>query len=71
MCVRNKCVFSRCVRLSEKLKYSVSNLSDITNLTYATYYEQLNSLRLISSVASKWAVGNTDKHLWGYHLFCR
>ena len=31
-----------------------------------SYYGQVNSLRLKSSVASKWAT----KHLWGYHLFC-
>ena len=29
-------------------------------------YVQVNSLRLKSSVALKWA----SKHLWGYHLFC-
>ena len=30
------------------------------------YYGQVNSVRLKSSVASKWA----RKYLWGYHLFC-
>ena len=36
------------------------------NITINYYYGQVNSLRLKSSVASKWA----SKHLWGYHLFC-
>ena len=30
------------------------------------YYVQVNSLRLKSNVASKWA----SKHILGYHLFC-
>ena len=30
------------------------------------YYVQVNSLRLKSKVASKWA----SKHLWGFYLFC-
>ena len=30
------------------------------------YYVQVNSLRLKSSVSSKWE----NKLLWGYHLFC-
>ena len=34
-------------------------------ITY-TSYVQVNSFRLKSIVASKWA----SKHLWGYHLFC-
>ena len=36
----------------------------INNITIC-YYEQVNSLRLKSSVASKWP----SKQRWGYHLF--
>ena len=39
---------------------------DRTNKFDLCYYGQVNSLRLKSSVASKWA----SKHLWGYDLFC-
>ena len=44
---------------------AVANLLAHNNIT-VIYYMQLNSLRLKSSVASKWA----SKHLWEYHLFC-
>ena len=37
------------------------------NIALSYYnYGQVNSLRLKSNVASKWA----SKHIWGYHLFC-
>ena len=42
------------------MKFDRSNKFDLC------YYGQVNSLRLKSSIASKWA----SKHLWGYHLFC-
>ena len=44
---------------------AVANLLAHNNITIS-YYVQVNSLRLKSSVASKWA----SKHLWEYHLFC-
>ena len=42
------------------MKFERSNKFDFC------YYGQVNSLRLKTSVASKWA----SKHLWGEHLFC-
>ena len=48
------------VNCSTLMKFDRSNKFDFR------YYRQVNSLRLKSSVASKWAT----KHLWGYHLFC-
>ena len=44
---------------------AVANLLVHNNMTMS-YYVQINSLRLKSTVASKWA----SKHLWGYDLFC-
>ena len=44
---------------------AVTNLLAHNNITIC-YYVQVNSLRLKSSVTSKW----TRKHLLGYHLFC-
>ena len=52
-------------RLSEKVQHSVMKF-DRSNKFDFCYYGQANSLRLKSSVASKWA----SEHLWGYHLFC-
>ena len=49
------------VRLSEKLQHSVVKLLDLSNKFDFCYYGQVNSLRLKSSVASKW----TNKHVWG------
>ena len=49
----------------KKLQHSVMK-SDRSNKFDFCYYGQVNSLRLKSSVASKWA----SKHLWGFHLFC-
>ena len=47
------------VRLSEKLEHSVMKF-DRSNKFDLCYYGQVNSLRLKSSVALKWA----SKHLW-------
>ena len=42
------------------MKFNSSNKFDLS------YYGQVNSIRVKSSVTSKWA----SKHLWGYYLFC-
>ena len=47
------------------LYFSVAKSLAHNNITIS-YFVQENSLRLKSSVVSKWA----SKHLWGYHLFC-
>ena len=52
-------------KVSEKLQLTAA-LCNESNKFDLCYYGQVNSLRLKSSVASKWAI----KHLWGYHLFC-
>ena len=44
---------------------AVANSLANNNITIS-YYVQVNSRRLKSSVASKWA----GKHFWGYHVFC-
>ena len=44
---------------------AVPNLLAHNNITIS-YYGQVNSLLLKSSVASKW----TTNHFWEYHLFC-
>ena len=53
---------SKGVRFSEKLQLTAAlcNAFDRSNKFDLCYYGQVNSLRLKSSVASKWA----SKHLW-------
>ena len=57
-----KCVYLPISKLHAKL--AVANLLAHNNITIS-YYMQVNSLRLKSSVASKWA----SKHLWGTIYF--
>ena len=58
---------SDCQKNCSQLQHSVMKF-DRSNKLDLCYYGQVNSLRLKSSVASKWAI----KHLWGtggYHYF--
>ena len=64
---QDKCYPQMCLlaHFEATLDLAVANLLAHNNITLS-YYRQVNSLRIKSSVASKWAI----KHLCGYHLFC-